>query len=219
MNKCRDCLREEIEFATSNLHYTDFGDVETFDALTERHGLRPVGAELFEQAPASVNHGWAADDGLMLFTNANPVAGTHPNAQATGREGYCSYLTVDGPAGAAEMLFRDVVDMATYIKGEFSPLTTDDGEQIVSYWDIRGTYTPPTPEQLKAYPGVPDRVAMGHTDTWWSTFFDDLARPNPSYEIVVDLPERGPTPLSKTSYSDPVDLPDGTAWRYREVDA
>ena len=218
MNKCRNCLRKEIEFATSNLHYTDFGDVETFDALTERHGLRPVDAELFEQAPTTVNHGWAADDGLMLFTNADPEDPTDPN-EHNDQRGYCSYLSIDGPAAAAESLFRDVVDTATYIKGEFSPLTTDDGDQIVSYWDIQDPYPPSTPEQLKAYPGVPDRVAMGHSDTWWSTFFDDLARPKPSYEIVVDLPKRGPTPLSKTSYSDPVDLPDGTAWWYREVEA
>lgn len=220
MKKCRNCLREEIEFASAELHYTRFTDAEVFERLCRRHGLKRLRDVTGENTPATLNHAWAADDGLMLFTNADPVAATHPDARATGREGYCSYLTIDGPAGAAEMLFRDVVEAATNIKGEFTPLTTDSGEVIVSYWDIHETKTHRERlEDKKAYAGVPDGAIQDARSTWWGEFFAELATPKPSYELVVQLSEDGFVPIENTKYEGPREIPDGVAWKYREVDA
>jgi hypothetical protein len=134
--QCRDCLRDDLEFAFAELHYTSFEDAETFHELRRRHGLKRADWQAVETQATARSYAWEADDGLVLFTNADPVAGTHPNDDATGREGYCSYVSIDGPAAAAEALFRDIVETAERIKGEFQPLTTDDGDEIASYWSI-----------------------------------------------------------------------------------
>lgn len=139
---CENCREElDMEFAFGELHYTDFESQEAFEALTERHGLEYIG-DSPEDGPGATRHLWAATDGLSLWTAKDPTKermrevmtaeGTEPR-DATG---YASYLFVDGPAGAAEMLYRDVIETAGYIKGEFKPLQTRDGEEIVSYWEV-----------------------------------------------------------------------------------
>jgi len=138
------------EIAAAELHYTDLGDAETFDGLRRRHGLERVCGTCATEwgGQAARKHAWKSPDtGVVLFTDCDPTETTFEK----GRErapGYCSYTTIRGPSAAAESLFRDVVESATHIKGEFVPLTTESGDVVVSLDDAR-----PEPE---SEPGADD---------------------------------------------------------------
>jgi len=114
----------DLEYATAELHYTCFESCEAFREVIVRHGLQLV-AECPDEHYQWL---WAAPDGLKLRTAKAPFEGD---------DGYLSYTYIRGPAGGAERLFEDVAETAEYIKGEFQPLHTDEGEEIVSLWDIR----------------------------------------------------------------------------------
>ncbi|WP_226043537.1 hypothetical protein [Natrinema sp. DC36] len=140
---CQKCREEsDTTFAFAELHYTDFGDGETFRDLAREHGLEYTGQHP-QAAPGATSHQWTATDGLSLWTAEDPTRErTESVITADGREerdktGYASYLFIEGPAAAAESLFRDVVKSAVYIKGEFQPLQTTEGEFIASYTDNR----------------------------------------------------------------------------------
>lgn len=114
----------DLVYAFAELHYTGFESFEQFKELCQRHGLK-LTAEFPNEHMRWV---WVAPDGLKLSSSKAPF---------DGEEGYLSYTHIRGPAGAAEHLFNDIAETAEYIKGEFQPLQTDDGEEIVSLWDVR----------------------------------------------------------------------------------
>lgn len=120
--------------AFAELHYTDFGDVETFESLADRHGLKYIGRDV-AAGPGATCFLYSDGDSLELWMASDPTTGEHRD-KPDPETGYASYTFIRGPREKAERLFRDVIDTAPYIKGEFQPLQTEDGDEIVSYWDI-----------------------------------------------------------------------------------
>lgn len=123
--------------AKAELHYTRFADAAAFIELRDRHGLEYAGqnvtAELSDGHVTGV-HAWCGED-LHLFTTCDPIDGDHAGIAGDKDPGYASYVTVVGERNAAEAVFRDVVEQAEYIKGEFDPLTTESGDVVVSLHD------------------------------------------------------------------------------------
>ena len=121
--------------AKAELHYTTFEDGATFRELLDRHDMHYAGARQpateFNGDPVSGVHVWCGED-VHMTTKCDPIDGEHLDDLACGDPGYASYVTVVGEVTAAEALFRDVVETAERIKGEFDPLTTEDGEIITS---------------------------------------------------------------------------------------
>jgi len=114
---------EELEYAEAELHYTEFESYSHFKDLTRRHGLKLTA----ESPDAHFSWLWVAPDGLTLAAHKAPFEG---------EDGYLSYTHIRGPAGAAERLFIDIAATTTYLKGEFSPLTLDCGEVVLSLNDL-----------------------------------------------------------------------------------
>jgi len=122
---------EELEYAEAELHYTDVASLDDFRAFRERHGLKYTA----ECAEGAHRHFWVAPDGCVLQTHRDPA---DPREQHD--PGYLSYTAVRGPAGAVEALLRDLVESCSYLKGAFSPLTTDSGDVLLSPYDYREEY-------------------------------------------------------------------------------
>lgn len=114
------------ETARAELHYTSFESAGEFAELTRRHGLDYKGPtdHLGDATPFL----WVSDTGTMLATGCHPITG-EIHSGGYKREGYASYVKILGPPEAAESLYRDVVDTAQQIKGEFKPLSV--GEEIL----------------------------------------------------------------------------------------
>lgn len=187
---------EDIEYAEGELHYTGFDSHESFRDLTERHGLK-----LTAEFPG--NHfqwAWVAPDGLTLRTSKAPF---------NGESGYLSYTFVRGPAGAAESLYRDIIDSSQYIKGEFQELTTDSGEPIVSYWDLQ--HDSSSDEQQTS------GIAPDGSSPFWDEFWDDIAQPKPRYQIVAKAGDDEWVPLEELDADSPRELADDVLWRHQEV--
>jgi hypothetical protein len=132
--------------ASADLHYTDFGDAETFRALLDRHALEYADAQQYDLKTGEADvttvgrHIWCGENGLHLFTTANPLTGEHLDENASDKRlGYASYTAIVGPKEAAEALYRDVMNSVYGIKGEFQPLTADDGEVLAEMEEILGT--------------------------------------------------------------------------------
>lgn len=132
--------------ARAELHYTDFGDAETFRDLLDRHGLayadsQEYGIEIGDDEVLTTGwHIWCGDDDLHLLTTSDPIDGEHLDETVLEeRVGYASYTQVIGPEEAAEDLYRDVLESAAGVKGEFVPLTTEDGEVLAEMEEVLGT--------------------------------------------------------------------------------
>lgn len=128
----------------AELHYTDFGDPETFRGLLDRHELRYVEAKEYDIEVSEDDyfttgwHIWHGPAGLHLLTACDPLDGEHLSEFVDGNRqvGYASYVRVIGPETRAEALYRDVLESAVRVKGEFAPLTAADGEVIATIDDI-----------------------------------------------------------------------------------
>lgn len=108
--------------ADAELHYIRFENVESFSKLVRRHGLSYHG-----EADGKAHRYWWARHGdleLSLLTAKDPRK----------NEGYASYVAVGGELPEVESLYRDVIETAHGIKGEFRPLTAEDGEVIAENW-------------------------------------------------------------------------------------
>jgi len=135
--------------AKAELHYTAFEDGAAFRELLDRHDMHYAGerqsAVEFNGETVSGVHVWCGED-VHMTTKCDPIDGEHLNDLADGAPGYASYVTVVGEVTAAEALFRDIVETAEWIKGEFDPLTTEDGETIASqehYYPEHDAWSPP----------------------------------------------------------------------------
>ena len=133
------------DLVRASLHYTDFGDRETFEWLVDAHGLRYGGRDEREyKGHDTSKHLWISQvserrqqdgipvDPLTLGTAADPrdeherhILGEDRTETTTG---YASYVEIRGPLSAALELYCDVYEAAEYIKGEFRPLATMDIE-------------------------------------------------------------------------------------------
>jgi len=185
------------EIATAELHYTDLGDAETFDELRRAHGLQRLCSSC--TGDGTRTHGWkSADTGVELFTDCDPAEASFEKGSER-EPGYCSYTTVRGPVAAVESLYRDVVESATYIKGEFQPLTTGDGEVVVSLDEARPD---PEPDETD---GGPDLESL----------FAWLRPPSrqPAYNhVAVSIPGSGAETLRESDFETIVGLPDGATY-------
>ena len=122
---------DDLEYAEAELHYTRFASLDDFHAFCERHGLKYTA----ESAKGAHRHFWVAPDGCTLQTHRDPADPAERHDP-----GYLSYTAVRGPAGAVEALLRDLVESCSYLKGEFSPLTTDSGDVLLSPYEYREEY-------------------------------------------------------------------------------
>ena len=122
---------DDLDYAEAELHYTGFASLDDFRAFCERHGLKYTA----ECAEGAHRHFWVAPDGCVLQTHRDPA---DPREQDD--PGYLSYTAVRGPAGAVEALLRDLVESCSYLKGAFSPLTTDSGDVLLSPYEYREEY-------------------------------------------------------------------------------
>lgn len=133
-----DSRMSESVRALSELHYVDFGGPDVFRRLLRRHGLEYAqteryGLDLGELGTAPSGwHIWCGD-GLHLLTACDPLDGEH-TGPAEGHAGYASYVKVEGEMPEVEGLYRDVIETAAGIKGEFRPLTTSDGRVVAENW-------------------------------------------------------------------------------------
>ena len=174
------------ETATAELHYTDLGDAETFVELCRSHGLQRLCPSC--SADAGQTHGWKSPGtGVVLLTDCDPTETTIEKGKERD-PGYCSYTTIRGPVAAAEALYRDIVESATYIKGEFSPLTTDgrvvvsldgarrerdDGEDACDFESLFEWLCPPT--RKPAYDHVAVSIPGSDAETLRESGFDGVA--------------------------------------------
>lgn len=118
--------------AHAELHYIQFEDGGSFEELCRRHGLA-YDDSLSDDYPLFrpvYNHVWtrSGDLQLALATARDPRTGDGRD------EGYASYVGVQGQLPEVEALYRDVIETAHGIKGEFKPLTAGDGEVIAENW-------------------------------------------------------------------------------------
>lgn len=179
---------DDLDYAEAELHYTGFESCEAFEEFTRRHGFR-----LTVECPNShFSWVWVAPDGMTLKTHRAPFEG---------REGYLSYTFLRGPAGAAESVFDDLVNSANYIKGEFSPLTVDDGEVLLTLDDARPD---PDPDHDERDQG-PDIQVL----------FDWLHPPSrkPAYaNVPVSIPGSDAATLRESDYDAIPELPSDSTY-------
>lgn len=120
--------------AHAELHYTAFNSPDAFRALLERHDLEYVDTDRYRVHGETKAgwHIWCDGNDLHLLTACDPIDGAHTNTEIVDkRPGYASYVQVIGPVEAATALYRDVVTSASHLKGEFVPLTDDDGTVLL----------------------------------------------------------------------------------------
>ena len=184
------------ECATAELHYTDLGSGEAFDEVRRRHGLKRVCSS--HTPGATRRHAWASPDtGVVLSTDCDPSRPTYEKG-AQREAGYCSYTTIHGSPLAAESLYRDVVETATYIKGEFEPLATGDGRVLVTLEAAR------TDNDVERDDAVD-----------FETLFSWLRPParRPAYpHVPVSIPGSDAETLRESAYDEIVELPAGATY-------
>lgn len=121
--------------AKAELHYTDFGSEATFREITRDYRLRYAGktgccaAHTFEWV------GCFDPYHVALATGSDPRGGDPRGGRyssSTEEDGYASYVGVSGHMPLVESLYRDVIERAEGIKGEFKPLTLVESEEVVA---------------------------------------------------------------------------------------
>jgi len=182
---------DDIEYAEAELHYTAFDTLDDFLDFCGRHGLKLT----LERPDAHYAYTWVAPDGCTLHTHHAP----HEPRDGHG-EGYLSYTFVRGPAGAVESLTRDLVESCSYLKGHFSPLTTDGGEVLFSPHDRR--------LEILAESSEDDTIDVGPL----FEYLDPYQRPAAYAHVPVSIPGSDAQTLRSSEYDTVVDLPDGSAY-------
>ena len=188
---------DDLEYAEAELHYTHFASLDDFAAFCDRHGLKYTA----ECPNAHHRHVWVAPDGCTLQTHRDPADPAERHAP-----GYLSYTAVRGPAGAVEALLRDLVESCSSLKGEFSPLTTDTGDVLLSAQEYRQEYR----EQQRDDESDDESggVNVSALLRWLNPF-----QRQPGYgHVPVSIPGSEAETLRGSDYDSIIDLPDGAAY-------
>lgn len=125
-----DRIRNDHAPTDGELGYTRFGSPDTFAHLTERFGFEYHGRD--RRYPATP-FTWVAAPAVIIRTGANPLTGETADGGRT-TPGYAATIRIQGydPDATADV-YRAVLDAATHVTEQFTPLTTADGEVVASY--------------------------------------------------------------------------------------
>lgn len=186
---------DDLEYAEAELHYTRFASLDDFHAFCERHGLTYTA----QRPGAHYRHVWVAPDGCTLKTHRDPA---DPREQDD--PGYLSYTAVRGPAGGVEALLRDLVESCSYLKGEFSPLTTDSGDVLLSPYEYREENRVQQRDCDDDHDGVDVSGLLG----WLNPF----QRPPAYRQVPVSIPGSDAETLRGSEYDSITELPPGAAY-------
>jgi hypothetical protein len=184
----------DLDYAEAELHYTDFGSLDDFRAFCERHGLTYTA----ERTGAHYRHVWVAPDGCTLKTHRDPA-----DPRDRDDPGYLSYTAVRGPPAGVEALLRDLLESCSYLKGAFSPLTTDSGDVLLSPYEYREEYR----EQQRADDDR-DSVDVSALLGWLNPH-----QRQPAYrQVPVSIPGSDAETLRASEYDSIPELPAGAAY-------